>query len=247
LKISILTVVYNGATTIRHCIESVLSQDYPDIEYIIVDGNSKDGTQEIIRSYGSKIASFISEPDAGIYDAMNKGIQLATGDVIGILNADDFYAYPSVISDVAAVFASGDIEASYGDLEYIDANDATVVRRKWVSGEYKAGSFLSGWMPPHPTFFVKKNLYENYGLFRLDLGSAADYELMLRFVHREKIRLAYLPKVLVKMRAGGVSNSNLKNRIKANRNDRKAWEINNLRPKFYTLLLKPLRKIIQFI
>lgn len=247
MKVSILTVVYNGAATIRHCIESVLGQDYPDIEYIIVDGNSKDGTQEIVQSYGDKIARFLSEPDAGIYDAMNKGIQLATGDLIGILNADDFYAYPSVISEVAGVLASSNADASYGDLEYIDANDATVVRRKWVSGAYKVGAFLNGWMPPHPTFFVRKEVYNTHGRFRLDLGSAADYELMLRFVHRENIKLAYLPKVLVKMRAGGVSNSTLKNRIAANRNDRLAWKINNLKPRFYTLWLKPLRKIIQFI
>lgn len=247
MKVSILTVVYNGAATIRHSIDSVLGQDYPDIEYIIVDGNSKDGTQDIVRSYGNKIARFLSEPDAGIYDAMNKGIQLATGDVIGILNADDFYAYPSVVSEVAEVLASSNADASYGDLEYIDANDATVVRRKWVSGAYKVGAFLNGWMPPHPTFFVRKEVYNTHGHFRLDLGSAADYELMLRFVHRENIKLAYLPKVLVKMRAGGVSNSTLKNRIAANQNDRLAWKINNLKPRFYTLWLKPLRKIIQFI
>ena len=247
MKVSILTVVYNGAATIRHSIESVLGQDYPDIEYIIVDGNSKDGTQDIVRSYGDKIARFLSEPDAGIYDAMNKGIQLATGDVIGILNADDFYAYPSVVSEVAEVLASSNADASYGDLEYIDANDATVVRRKWVSGAYKVGAFLNGWMPPHPTFFVRKEVYNTHGHFRLDLGSAADYELMLRFVHRENIKLVYLPKVLVKMRAGGVSNSTLKNRIAANQNDRLAWKINNLKPRFYTLWLKPLRKIIQFI
>ena len=247
MKVSILTVVYNGAATIRHSIESVLGQDYPDIEYIIVDGNSKDGTQDIVRSYGDKIARFLSEPDAGIYDAMNKGIQLATGDVIGILNADDFYAYPSVVSEVAGVLATSNADASYGDLEYIDANDATVVRRKWVSGAYKVGAFLNGWMPPHPTFFVRKEVYHTHGHFRLDLGSAADYELMLRFVHRENIKLAYLPKVLVKMRAGGVSNSTFKNRIAANQNDRLAWKINNLKPRFYTLWLKPLRKIIQFI
>lgn len=247
MKVSILTVVYNGAATIRHCIESVLSQDYPDIEYIVVDGNSTDGTQQIVQEYGSRIARFVSERDSGIYDAMNKGIQLATGEVVGILNADDFYAYPSAISDVAGLLASGNFDASYGDLEYIDANDATIVRRRWVSGAYKVGAFLNGWMPPHPTFFVRKKVYDTYGNFRLDLGSAADYELMLRFVHKEKIKLAYLPKVLVKMRAGGVSNSTLKNRIAANRNDRMAWKINQLEPRFYTLWMKPLRKIIQFI
>lgn len=247
MKVSILTVVYNGAATIAHCIESVLGQDYGDIEYIVVDGNSKDGTQDIVRSYGDRISRFVSERDSGIYDAMNKGIQLATGDIVGVLNADDFYAFPSVISEVIEAFKSGSYEAVYGDLEYIDANDATVVRRKWVSGAYKIGSFLNGWMPPHPTFFVKREVYQAHGTFRLDLGTAADYELMLRFVHREKIRLGYVPRVLVKMRAGGASNSTLKNRLAANRNDRLAWKINNLTPKFYTLWLKPLRKIVQFI
>ena len=247
MKVSILTVVYNGARTIRQSVESVLKQDYPDIEYIVIDGNSNDGTQDIVRSYGEKITRFISEPDAGIYDAMNKGINLATGDVIGILNSDDFYAYGSAISDVVQTIKSGEYDGTYGDLEYIDANNESVVKRKWISGIYKDGSFVYGWMPPHPTFFVKREIYERLGAFRLDLGSAADYELMLRFVHKEKINLAYIPKVVVKMRAGGVSNSNFKNRLAANRNDLRAWQVNNLNPRFYTLWLKPLRKIIQFI
>jgi glycosyltransferase involved in cell wall biosynthesis len=238
--------VYNGAATIRHSIESVLGQDYPDIEYIIVDGNSKDGTQDLIRSYGQKISIFISEPDGGIYDAMNKGIQLATGEVVGILNADDFYANPNVVSEVAAMMESAEVDGVYGDLEYVDAANEAIVRRRWISGAYKAGSFLYGWMPPHPTFFVKKEVYRMHGHFRLDLGSAADYELMLRFVHKKGIRLAYIPKVLVRMRIGGVSNSTLKNRIAANRNDLKAWKINELDPHFYTLWLKPLRKVFQF-
>ncbi|TLV02662.1 glycosyltransferase family 2 protein [Dyadobacter luticola] len=247
MKVSILTVVYNGAATIRSCIDSVLKQDYSDIEYIIVDGNSTDGTQEIVTSYGDKVAQFISERDSGIYDAMNKAIQLATGEVIGILNADDFYAYPSVISEVVKTMQSGDFQCVYGDLEFVDGVDATKVTRKWVSGEYRKGSFINGWMPPHPTFFVKKEVYKNNGTFRLDLGTAADYELMLRFIHKFQVRIGYLPKVLVKMRVGGVSTSTLKNRLAANRNDLKAWKTNNLTPRFYTLWLKPLRKILQFI
>jgi glycosyltransferase involved in cell wall biosynthesis len=245
LKVSILTVVFNGLATIRQCIESVLKQDYSDIEYIIIDGGSTDGTQEIVRSYGSKITKFLSEPDNGIYDAMNKGIQLASGEVIGILNSDDFYAFPSVIGEMVKVMKSGAFDGVYGDLEYIDA--AERVTRKWVSGTYMPGAFLNGWMPPHPTFFVRKEAYQAHGKFRLDLGSAADYELMLRLVHKAGIKIGYLPKVLVKMRVGGVSNSTLKNRIAANRNDSKAWEVNGLTPRFYTLWLKPLRKIWQFI
>ncbi|MCE7059957.1 glycosyltransferase family 2 protein [Dyadobacter sp. CY343] len=247
MKVSILTVVYNGAATIRQCIESIVNQDYPDIEYIVVDGNSKDGTQDIVKSFEGKVSKFVSEKDAGIYDAMNKGIQLASGEIIGILNADDFYAFSTVISEVVELMKSGNYEACYGDLEYVDFTNGSIVKRKWTSGLYQKGSFLNGWMPPHPTFFVRRELYDRLGKFRLDLGSAADYELMLRFVHKAEIKIGYLPKVLVKMRSGGVSNSSFKNRIQANRNDLKAWRTNELTPKFYTLWLKPIRKIFQFI
>jgi glycosyltransferase involved in cell wall biosynthesis len=247
LKVSIITVVYNGAATIRHCIDSVLSQDYGSIEYIIIDGNSTDGTLEIIKSYGSAVYKLVSEPDKGIYDAMNKGIALATGEVIGILNADDFYAGKTVISEVADAMIRSGADGCYGDLNYVDGQDETVIRRNWVSGNYKPNSFWFGWMPPHPTFFVRKKCYENYGDFRLDLGSAADYEIMLRFILKNGIKLTYIPKVLVKMRTGGVSNSNVKNRLKANSNDRKAWQVNGIKPWFFTLWLKPVRKITQFI
>ena len=247
MKVSILTVVYNGAATIRSCIDSVLQQDYTDIEYIIVDGNSSDGTQEIVQSYGDKIAQFLSEPDSGIYDAMNKAIKLATGDIIGILNADDFYAFPSVISLVAETMSANACQAVYGDLEYILPGNEAVVKRKWISGQYRKGAFYYGWMPPHPTFFVRREVYEQHGMFRLDLGSAADYELMLRFVHKAELTIGYIPRVLVRMRAGGVSNSTFSNRLKANRSDRLAWEMNGLKPHFYTLWLKPLRKIKQFL
>lgn len=247
MKISIITVVYNGASTLRSCIDSVLSQDYSSVEYIIVDGQSKDGTVDLVKAYGSRIDQFISEPDKGIYDAMNKGLKLATGDVIGILNADDFYASNTVISDIVKEMKVTNADGAYGDLEYVDAINNDLVKRSWKSGAYKINSFMNGWMPPHPTFFLKKTVYEAKGGFRLDLGSAADYELMLRMIHKEAIKLAYVPKVLVKMRMGGVSNSNLSNRLAANRNDRKAWEVNGLKPHFYTLWLKPLRKVLQFI
>ncbi len=247
MKISIITVVFNGVSTIKHCIESVLSQDYDSIEYIIVDGNSTDGTKEIVESYGNKIGKFLSEPDKGIYDAMNKGIELATGDVIGILNADDFYADQTVISSIAKTLKSTGSEGCYADLDYVDGQDNSVIKRKWVSGPYTQNSFLMGWMPPHPTFFVKKECYNKFGKFRLDMGSAADYELMLRMIYKNGIKLAYVPKVTVKMRTGGVSNSTYKNRIEANKNDRKAWKINGLTPRFFTLWLKPVRKIVQFL
>jgi len=247
LKVSIITVVYNGATTIRHCIDSVLSQAYHSIEYIIVDGNSTDGTQDIIKSYGSKIQIFLSEPDKGIYDAMNKGIKLASGDIIGILNADDFYAATTVISEVAEAMTATHADGCYGDLNYVDGQDEKVIKRNWVSGSYKPNSFLMGWMPPHPTFFVRRKCYTDYGDFRLDMGSAADYEIMLRFIFKNGIKLTYIPKVLVKMRTGGVSNSTVKNRLTANSNDRKAWLVNDIKPWFFTLWLKPVRKITQFL
>jgi glycosyltransferase involved in cell wall biosynthesis len=247
LKISIITVVFNGVKTIDSCIKSVLGQDYPNIEYVIIDGNSTDGTQEAIAAYGNKITRFLSEPDKGIYDAMNKGINLVTGDVVGILNADDFYSTSSVISDVVKSIQSNSTQGCYGNLEYVAAENESIVKRKWVAGEYKENSFLNGWMPPHPAFFLSKECYTKFGNFRLDLGSAADYELMLRMIHKAGIKISYIPKVLVKMRMGGVSNSSISNRWKANRNDKKAWKVNQLNPKFYTLFLKPLRKISQFI
>lgn len=247
MKVSIITVVYNNVDTIGSAINSVLGQTYSDIEYIIVDGGSTDGTLDVIESYGHKIDLIISEPDQGIYDAMNKGLSMATGDIIAFLNSDDFYPGEQVIERVVAEFKGADIDAVFGDLHYVHADDTNKVFRSWVSGTYKAGSFLYGWMPPHPTFFVKKSVYTRFGNFNTALKSAADYELMLRFVHVNKIRINYVPEVLVKMRTGGVSNSGLKNRLRANLEDRKAWEINGVKPYFFTLFLKPLRKVTQFL
>lgn len=247
MKVSLITVCYQAEQTIAACIDSVLSQDYPDIEYIIIDGNSKDRTAEIVRSYGERIAVFVSEKDAGIYDAMNKGILRATGDLVGILNADDLYAYPGVISDVVHAIREKQADAVYGDLVYVDEKDTTRVKRYWKSGAYKDGSFRWGWMPPHPTFFVKRACYGQYGLFNTTFRISADYEMMLRLVHKNRVRVAYLPKVLIRMRLGGVSNASVQNRMLGNREDRRAWELNGLNPWFFTLYLKPLRKIRQFI
>jgi glycosyltransferase involved in cell wall biosynthesis len=247
MKISIITVSYNSSATIRDTIESVLSQDYADFEYILVDGESTDGTLDIIRSYQHPSIRWISEPDKGIYDAMNKGVQLATGDIIGILNSDDFYTDNQVLSKVAKTFREQQVESVYSDLAYVDASDVNKIVRYWKSGQYKEGSFLEGWMPPHPTFFVQRSVYEKYSQFDLRLKSAADYELMLRFIHRFKISVAYIPETLVKMRAGGVSNASFLHRFRANREDRLAWEYNKLTPKLYTLMLKPLRKVQQFV
>ena len=244
MKVSIITVSYNSEKTIEDTIQSVISQDYQDIEYIIIDGASSDATKSIIDNYKTDISCFISEPDAGIYDAMNKGINASNGDLIGVLNSDDVYSNSFVVSDM--VNALGNSDAVYADLVYVDFNNLDKVKRVWKSGRFKKGAFYFGWMPPHPTFFVKKECYLNFGLYSLSLRSAADYELMLRFIHKNNIRVSYLPEIIVKMRVGGVSNISLKNRILANREDKKAWKINNIRPKAFTFFLKPLRKLSQF-
>lgn len=246
VKISIVTVVYNGEKTIRDTIESVLNQDYPSIEFLVIDGGSTDKTREIIASYGEKIDHFVSEPDKGIYDAMNKGIQLAQGEVIGFLNADDLFYSTHVVSLIAREFQDKEIDGVYGDLLYVDSDNPEKVHRNWQAGEYTGTDFLWGWMPPHPSFYLKKKWYIKYGGFRLDMKTAADYELMLRMVHKNKAKLAYIQNYMVRMRVGGASNATLKSRLIANKNDRKAWKVNNLKPYWFTTTLKPFRKILQF-
>ena len=246
-KVSIITVCYNSGNTIEDTLLSVINQSYPNIEYIVIDGVSTDNTLSIINKYKDKITKVVSEKDNGIYDAINKGIRLATGDIIANLNSDDFYIDNNVIADVVATFEKEKTSTLYADLYYVDAVDTNKIVRYWKSKQYKEGLFLKGWMPPHPTFFVKKEVYQKYGLFDLQFKSAADYEIMLRFIHRFKASISYLPRVIVKMRVGGVSNSSLKNRIKANQEDRKAWEVNGLKPHTFTLIFKPLSKLLQFV
>ena len=246
MKISIITVVWNNAKTIKDAINSVLNQSYKDVEYIVIDGASTDGTIEIVQSYGDKI-KFISEKDNGLYDAMNKGIRMATGDVVGILNSDDFYASDKILQIVADEFLKGNIDSVYANLEYIDANDPKRVIRYWRSKKYQEGLFRSGWHPAHPTFFVKKEIYEKYGVFDLSFKIAADYELMLRFFEKCKITRSYVDEVFVKMRIGGESNRSIKNIIKANMESYKAWKANGLYINPLRFLLKPFSKIIQFI
>jgi glycosyltransferase len=246
IKISIITVSHNSQATIEDTIKSIISQHYPHIEYIVVDGSSTDNSIEIVKSYGNKIAKVVSEPDLGIYDAMNKGIALATGDVIGFLNSDDFYADNFVIDRVVEAFSIEGVEASYADLDYVSYQNKHHIVREWRSGDYNPKKFYFGWMPPHPTFFALRSVYQKYGGYNLKLNSAADYELMLRLCLIHNVKTYYIPNVLVKMRMGGQSNRSLKNRIKANLQDRKAWSINNLSVPFYALILKPLRKIGQY-
>lgn len=217
--ISVVTVVFNGAATLQDAIRSVLQQTYDNMEYIVIDGGSTDGTLEILHSHDAQIDYWLSESDAGIYDAMNKGIALASGDVIGFINADDFYASPNVLAKVAGIFADQDVDACYGDLCYVNQSETSAIVRYWQSSAFRPGAFETGWCPPHPTFFVRREVYERCGGFDLSYRIAADVELMMRFLEVRNVRVRYLPEVLVKMRMGGTTNRSLRNIAKQN------WEI----------------------
>jgi len=248
MKISIITITYNSQQTVEKTIQSVLSQDYPGIEYIIIDGKSKDGTMRIIDQYKKSISKIISEKDAGLYDALNKGIKQATGDVVGLLHSDDLYTNEKVISKVAAKFeADAELQGVYADLVFVNRNDPGKIMRTWKSGNYHEGAFLKGWMPPHPTFFVKRDCYEKFGNFNIKLKLSADYELMLRFIHKNQIKIAYLPETIVKMRMGGVSNVSFFVKLKANLEDKLAWRMNGIKPGAFTIFKKPLSKITQYL
>ena len=246
MKISIVTAAYNSAATIKDTIESVLSQDYPDIEYIVADGGSKDGTVEILKSYGDKI-KWVSEKDSGIYEAMSKGVRMATGYAVGIMGSDDFYPDNQAISKVARAFETSKADSVYGDLYYVDAADTSKIIRNWKSGTYNRERFLTGWMPPHTAFFLRKSVYDSYGLYDTSYQSAGDYELMLRMLYKHKVSSFYIPEVLMKMRTGGNSNASLKNRLRANKEDRRAWDMNGIKPRWYTLYAKPISKVFQWI
>lgn len=246
MKISIITISWNSEATIEDTIRSVITQTHPDVEYIVIDGASQDGTMDIVNRFRDGIALVVSEPDAGIYDAMNKGVVAATGEVVGILNSDDFYADERVLADVAAAF-DDHVDGVYANLVYVDRDNPDKVTRTWKSKPYQPGLFRKGWMPAHPTFFVRKSCYDAHGLYNTELRSAADYELMLRFIEKEGIRVKFLDRLITKMRVGGESNVSLKNRIRANKEDRRAWRMNGLSPAWYTLYLKPVSKLGQFL
>jgi glycosyltransferase involved in cell wall biosynthesis len=246
MKISIITATYNSAATVKDTLTSVRNQDHPDIEHIIIDGSSVDDTLAIVKTF-PHVVKCVSEKDKGIYDAMNKGIGLATGEVIGILNSDDIYTRSSVLSAVARAFADPAVKTVYADLEYVHASNPHKTLRTWKAGSFRKENFYYGWMPPHPTFFVRKEIYDQVGVFNLSLRSAADYEIMIRILLKHGIPAHYIPGVMVKMRAGGMSNASLLNRLRANAEDRLAWKLNDLRPYFFTLYIKPLRKIPQFL
>ncbi len=247
MKISIITVVYNGEAFLEECIKSVLAQDYPNIEYILIDGGSSDGTLKIIENYKNNINHFISEKDNGMYDALNKGLKLATGDVVGILNADDMLASSDVISAVANCFANQNPDALYGNLNYVDPLNTNKIIRRWVAKPYTKRGIILGWMPAHPTFYVKKSVFDTFGNYSLNYESAADYELMIRFLYKENIRAVFLDKLMVNMRTGGMSNASLRHRYRALINDYKALVANKVPFAALTIFFKKVSKITQFI
>jgi len=245
-KISIITVSYNAQAVIKDAIASVLGQTYKDIEYIVIDGGSTDGTIDIVNQYKGRISKVLSEPDKGMYDAMNKGIKLATGDIIGILNADDVYANDKVLETVVNRINETKSDSCYADLVYVDKGDTNKVVRYWKSGEYNKDSFKNGWMPAHPTFFVKRWVYEKYGVFDLTLPIASDYELLFRFLEKYKISSCYIPNVLVKMRLGGTSNKSILNVIKQNLVIMNILQQNHIKISSFFLCSKFLGKLKQF-
>lgn len=242
--VSIITVVWNNKDTIKDAIDSVLNQTYKDIEYIIVDGASTDGTVEVVQSYGDKIAKFVSEPDKGLYDAMNKGIALATGDVIGILNSDDFYIDQYVIENIVKLFEEKEIDSLFADLIYVRPENLDKTVRYYDSSQFKPEKFAYGWMPAHPTFFVKKSAYDKYGLFKTDYKIAADYELLVRFLYKYKLPYFYFQKPIIKMRVGGVSTSGFKSNWILNQEIIRACQENGIDTNMFKVLSKYPKKFL---
>ncbi|WP_293312000.1 glycosyltransferase family 2 protein [Pedobacter sp. UBA5917] len=246
MKISLITVVYNGEAFLQECFNSIIAQNHPDIEYLVIDGGSTDKTLDIINQNRSHIDYFVSEKDKGLYDAINKGIRQSTGEIVGILNADDMLASADILGKVASAFSANPaIDGIYGDLDYIHPTNYKVIR-KWRSKQTTYHDLKKGWMPAHPTLYLKRELFDQYGTYALDLGTAADYELILRYFYTHKIRAEYLPMLMVNMRIGGLSNQSFNSRISALINDYKALKRNNIPNAMLVLLKKKLSKLNQF-
>ncbi|MBN2108329.1 MAG: glycosyltransferase [Deltaproteobacteria bacterium] len=243
MDISIITATFNSSATISDCLRSVDEQTSPS-EHIIIDGASTDNTLEIVRRL-SPTARILSEPDHGIYEAMNKGIRLATGDIVGILNSDDFYAGPQVLEKVLRMFRESGAEALFADLVYVKPNNLDQVVRYYAGAGFTPEKFAWGWMPPHPTFFVRREIYERFGLFRTDYRIAADYELTARFLARHRVRYAYLPEVIVRMRTGGLSTRGLRSNWILNREILRACAENGISTNMLKVYSKYFRKVAQ--
>lgn len=246
MRVTIITATFNSSQTITDCLNSVNSQTWPDIEQIIIDGNSTDDTLERIKGTPSRISTIVSEPDGGLYDAMNKGIRMATGGVIGILNSDDLYIDDRVIADVAETLERTGADSLFADLYYVSASDTDKLQRLWKTHAFVPGSFSRGWHPPHPTFFVHKEIYEKYGLFDTSLQVSADFELMLRFLERYRISTCYLPRPILKMRHGGHSSGSLKNIVKGNLNCYRAFKKNGIPVSPLYFFYRTWPKVVQY-
>ncbi len=248
MKISVITAVFNNAATIRDALESTLSQRYPDVELVVVDGGSTDGTQKIIKSYRDRIATYVSEPDRGIYDALNKGLHLATGDVVGFLHSDDVFADADALSRIARALEDSTADACYGDLNYVRKEPPHAVVRAWSAGEFIARKLALGWMPPHPTLYVRRAVYERLGGFDTRYRIAADYDWMLRLL-TQSAQVRYVPHVQVLMRVGGASNRSLNNIVRKSREDWQALRSNGFGvfAAAYALAGKNIGKLPQFL
>ena len=245
MKVSIITATFNSSAHIADCVKSVNDQTYHDIEHIIIDGASKDNTLDIVNGISNRVGKIISEPDKGIYDAMNKGIQAATGDVIGILNSDDFFTSDDVIRTVVDTFKHNDIDALYGDVHFVSPENLSKSVRYYSSSVFKPSLFRFGFMPAHPSFYMKKECYDKYGLYALDYKIASDYDLLIRYLYKEKIKYKYIKKDFVTMRTGGVSTENFNSRVTLNKEIVRACRKYGIYTNMFMLSLKYLHKIFE--
>jgi glycosyltransferase involved in cell wall biosynthesis len=247
LKVSIITVSHNSVKTISDTIKSVLAQSYSNIEYIVVDGSSTDGTVELIKSFGSRISKFISEPDCGIYDAINKGIGLATGEIVGIVNSDDFFYNNDVIGKVVQAFSENDIDAVIGDAQFVDPVQTSKIVRYYSSKSFSVSKFKYGFMPAHPSFYVKREFFDKFGYYKTDYKIGADFELLIRFLYINNLKCKYLEMPFLSMRMGGVSNKSIHSKYILNKEIYRACEENGIKTNYFFLYLKYLIKMFEFM
>lgn len=246
-KVSIITISLNCADVICDCLKSVAQQDYMFLEHIVIDGGSTDGTVAILEQHQPRGGFYISEPDHGIYNAINKGILRCSGDVIAILNADNFYTNPDIVSSMVRKLVETSVQIVYGDAEIVDSRNILSVKRLWISGHYSENSFRRGWMPPHQTIFLTRKVHEVFGLYSECLKIASDYEFLLRVILKNQLSCAYNPRIAVTARNGGVSNRSVKMVFSANMEVLEAWRMNGLRPPIMLPFIKPTSKLLQFL
>ena len=247
MKITVITTAFNAVTTIEDTIQSVIHQTHPDVEYIVVDGASRDGTLDTLKKYHSYIKKFISEPDSGIYDGMNKGLRLATGEVVGFLNADDVYAANNVLARIAETMEHDNLDALYGDAEFVSASNPKQIIRRYRSNKFSPNRIGWGWMPAHPTLFLRRQIFERCGSFRADYRIAGDFELVARIFQDTSLHFCYLPDVLVRMRTGGVSTVGWRNTLLLNQEVLRACRENGIQTNVLKIISKYPAKLIEFL